>query len=327
MAPLVSVVVTTYNHAPYILAALKSVLDQTWRDYELIVVDDGSTDGTLDEIARCPGPVSLLAKKGQGVAGSRNAGIREARGDLLAFLDGDDLWEPDKLTHQVAAAHEYPRAGLIAVNGIQFCGGDIRLESLLFPPVTERLRGRDSVTLRCYEDLLRHNLIATTSQVMIRRAVLDAVGFSDLRFPVSSDWDLYIRIAESYEMTFLSKRLTRWRYLATSASGPERLRPLRWGPDEIEILKKHLHSARAPYRPLIRALLKEKITNVANATYVYGREVDIVWARGQLLALLRRNPTSRVLAMLLVASWLPYSLTKAVRRSLRPARRRPYPNR
>src|SRR5258705_8394034 len=124
MAPLVSVVVTTYNHAPYILAALQSVLDQTWRDYELLVVDDGSTDGTLDQISRCRGPISLIAQKGRGVAGSRNTGIRQARGELLAFLDGDDLWEPDKLAHQVAAAQEHPDAGLTAVNGVQFSGGD-----------------------------------------------------------------------------------------------------------------------------------------------------------------------------------------------------------
>jgi glycosyltransferase involved in cell wall biosynthesis len=197
MPPLVSVIVTAYNHERYIAAAIQSVIDQTYHDYELIVVDDGSTDGTSDRVLAFADDILLVRQENQGIAASRNTGIRHARGQLLAFLDGDDLWEPDKLAHHVAAAKSRPRSGLIVADGVQF-SGDTILHGSLFPPqVATLFGGCDSVTLRCYERLLRGNLISTTSQVLIPRAVLDDVGLSDPRLSIASDWDLYIRIAAS----------------------------------------------------------------------------------------------------------------------------------
>jgi glycosyltransferase involved in cell wall biosynthesis len=317
MPPLVSVIVTAYNHDRYIADTIQSVLDQTYRDYEVIVVDDGSTDGTAERVAAFADRVRYLRQENQGVAGSRNTGIREARGQLLTFLDGDDLWEPEKLAHHVAAAGDHPRSGVIVVDGVQFSGATILHESLFPPGVTALLGGAESVTLSCYERLLRGNLIASTSQILIPRAVLDDVGLSDPRLPVSSDWDLYIRIAASYEITFLRKRLVRWRYLATSASGPEHLRPLRWAVDHIAILKKHRRSAPSQYQAVIRTLLREKTAETADQTYWYGRQSDPAWARRHLLTLLRQHPFSPVLVAFLLASYLPRPLVRLVGRTLR----------
>jgi glycosyltransferase involved in cell wall biosynthesis len=322
MPPLVSVIVTTYNHERYIAAAIQSVVDQTYRDYELIVVDDGSTDSTCDRVLAFPDDIHLVRQKNQGVAASRNTGIGHARGQLLAFLDGDDLWEPDKLAHQVAAARSRPRSGLIVVDGVQFSEDMILHETLFSPQVATLLGGCDSVTLRCYERLLHGNLISTTSQVLVPRAVLDEFGLSDPQLPIASDWDLYIRIAASYDITFLQKKLVRWRYLETSASGPEHLRPFRWAKDDIAILKKHRRSAPPEYRPLIRTLLTQKLTETADQTYWYGRQSDAAWARRHLLTLLRQNPSSPAVAVFLLAMCLPRPVVRFVARILPAAIRR-----
>lgn len=295
------------------------MLDETFRAYELIVVDDGSTDGTPERISAFSGDIVSVRQKNQGVAGARNSGIRYAHGTLLAFLDGDDVWEAEKLEHQVATATRHPRSGLIVVDGVRFSGNTILRESLFPPQVADLLRGRHSATLPFYERMLRGNVISTTSQVLIPRAVLDDIGVSDMRFPICSDWDLYIRIAASYDVTFLDRHLVRWRYLETSASGPEELRVLRWALDSIAILKKHLRLAPRQYQSLIRSLLREKTSETAAATYWYGRQYDTPWARRHLLALVRRNPVSMVLAGYLLALYLPRPLVRRVGRALRPA--------
>jgi len=317
MRPRVSVIITTYNHEAFIAEAVQSVLDQTYGDYELIVVDDGSVDGTLGQIARFGGRVGLIRQPNQGIAASRNTGIQHSRGELLAFLDGDDVWEPGKLECQVGAAAAHPASGLIAVDGVQFSGPSVLCPTLLAPSVNDLLSGRDSVTLRCYEQLLRGNLISTTSQVMIPRYVFDAVGLSDRRFPISSDRDLYIRIGARYEMTFVGRSLTRWRYLPTSASGPEEVRWLRWAADDIGILKKQLRLGLPAYRPLVRQILRRDLREAAGTAYYHGLQTDRAFARRYLLALLRENVTDPVLASFLVALYLPRFVSRAVGTTLR----------
>src|SRR5215831_12648143 len=97
-APTVSVIITTYNQAAYIPATIVSVLDQMYRDFEIILVDDGSTDSTSRDILSYRDRLTYIRQSNQGVPAARNVGIRHANGRLLAFLDGDDLWEPTKLT-------------------------------------------------------------------------------------------------------------------------------------------------------------------------------------------------------------------------------------
>jgi glycosyltransferase involved in cell wall biosynthesis len=324
-APTVSVVVTAFNHERFIGTALESVLAQSYRDYEIVVVDDGSSDSTRQRVCAFGNRVRLFTQGNQGVAGSRNAGIRQARGGLVAFLDGDDIWEADKLACQVEAVGRHPSSGLFAVDGVQFGEAGVLRPTLFGPPVAGLLCGRDSVTLRCCAQFLEQNLISTMSQVMIPRTVLDTVGPSDSAFPLASDLDLYIRIASRYDVTFIGRTLTRWRYLASSASGPEEVRDLRWAADGIEILKKHLRDGMFKDSRLLRSILVHRINAAANAAYYYGVSGNVAFARRYLLRLLAANPTSHALPVLLLGLYTPRPIARFLGRPLRRMFRLPHP--
>ena len=167
MKPLVSVVVTAHNHGPYIGPALESVLAQTYPNTELIVVDDGSNDSTADIAASFIPRVRLLRRRGLGVAGARNAGVRAARGELIALLDGDDIWEPEKLAIQVEAAIINPQAGLIAVDGVEFDENGIRRPSLFSDRVRRLLAGAAPLGSR-----VRHLRYVNLSDAKARNADL-----------------------------------------------------------------------------------------------------------------------------------------------------------
>lgn len=285
MNPSVSVVITTYNQAQYIAETVLSALNQTYRHLEVIVVDDGSTDQTEARLAPFRERVALVRQENQGVAASRNTGVRSAKGELIAFLDGDDLWEPDKLAVQVAAYQAHPRSGLIAVDACTFSGTEVLRKSSL-PWATILSAGEGEVsTGRFYDDLVRGPFIFTTSQVMIPARVLEAVGPSDGRFKFASDYDLYLRIASQYDITFVRQVLTRWRYLPTSASGPADFRRFRYLAEDVAILKKHLSITTSTSRRLVREIMQKKTFAASQDAYCRGREPDGGWCREYLLNL------------------------------------------
>ena len=331
MNPLVSVVVTTYNQAPYIQQALQSVFDQTYPNFEVIVVDDGSTDDTPTKLGPFMDRIVYVRQENPGVAASRNAGIQKAKGEFIALLDGDDLWELGKLAIQVEALRRFPSAGLIAVNGIEFDEHGVIGTSLFDREFLDRL---DSSTESdhqfkylpesCYRLFLVGNRIWTVSQVMIPRCVLERVGPSDSSLPIASDYDLYLRILKNYRMAAVDKSLTRWRYLPSSASGPRELRPLRWWDDEIRVLIKHLTVANAEDRDLVANQIRMWSICLVRGLYHYGLN-DLqskTWASWRLIGLLQRKrvPAAIVIAYL-GALWVPQKwaitlrpyITKALR--------------
>jgi cellulose synthase/poly-beta-1,6-N-acetylglucosamine synthase-like glycosyltransferase len=317
MNPLVSVVVTTFNHAPYIEQALESVFSQTYPNVEVIVVDDGSSDETPARLAHFQGKIISIRQQNQGIAASRNTGVHRSTGEFVAFLDGDDLWEPEKLAMQVAAAQIYPRSGLIVVDGVHFDSTGILAQSLLDSPhVTGFLASTKGVyvTGSCYNLLLEENFISTSSEVMVPTRVLRAVGASDTRFRVSSDYDLYLRIAASYDVTIVKRALTKWRYLPTSASGPRDLRFLIWAEEDIEVWKKQLRYASEQYQSLIAHQIRKRQLAMAQRAYHYGRKTDRGWASRYLLRLIMRNRSSPVILPFLVGLWFPERLVHRVAR-------------
>lgn len=111
--PLVSIIIAAYNSEKFIADALESVYDQTYTNYEVIIVDDGSTDGTAAALAPWRDSITLIQKKNGGISSARNAGIAHAKGEFFAILDADDVWLPTKLAEQVAFAQNNTSAGII----------------------------------------------------------------------------------------------------------------------------------------------------------------------------------------------------------------------
>ena len=111
--PLVSVIIPTYNSSQYIKEAIDSVLAQTYKNFEIIVIDDGSTDNTKEVLAPYLSVIKYIYKNNGGPASARNRGIKEANGEFVAFLDADDVWKPDRLARGVDILDQRPEVGLI----------------------------------------------------------------------------------------------------------------------------------------------------------------------------------------------------------------------
>jgi glycosyltransferase involved in cell wall biosynthesis len=204
--PLISVVIPAYNAEPYIADTVRSVLDQTCQDLEIIVVDDGSKDGTLAALAPFGDRVRVHRQANGGVARARNTGVSLATGSWIAFLDADDLWLPHKLEQQLtcsAAPMTYTDRFNIGARG------DLpELQS----EVT-RMHGGDVFTAL----LLECNFITNTS-VMIRRELFESLGGFYTGLNGTEDWDLWIRVAERHQIGFIAEPLVRYRFHEASIS-------------------------------------------------------------------------------------------------------------
>ena len=198
-SPLVSVVIPSYNTAKYIPATLNSVLSQTFRDFEILVVNDGSPDTPQLERALQPfgAQIRYIRQTNRGPSSARNTGIREAHGKYIAFLDSDDLWFPEHLANQVSALQNDPSLGLTYANGIHV--EDERPVSTAF----DRTPQREPVT---FDSLLREDAtVSTSSTVALRRPLLEA-GLFDEGLRRCEDFDLWLRVAhQGVRMSFTRK--------------------------------------------------------------------------------------------------------------------------
>lgn len=199
--PTVSVIVPAYNAGQTIAAALESVLTQTFTDYEVIVVDDGSTDDTRQQVEACGHRVVYLRQRNAGPAHARNTGLTKARGSLIAFLDADDVWLPRKLERQVRYFAEHPQAALLH--------GAALVSAMPTPALLESC---DEIPLdtpaeppaRAFAAIFHGDVDVNTLTVMARREAIDmAGGFDERRELHVEDWDLWLRIAARYLVGYL----------------------------------------------------------------------------------------------------------------------------
>ena len=208
----VSVIIPAYNCETYIADTLNSVLGQTLKDLELIVVDDGSTDRTREIVASYGAPVRLLTQANSGVCAARNYGIREATGQYICLMDHDDYWFPDKLALQLEQMCEHPETGLVYSTFIWWYP-DVEgvfpspssFDAALWPA------GIDEEFSGWIYHLLLLDCWVLTSAALIRAEVFDKCGVFDESLPYSEDWDLWLRISREYSFIKLNKPLTLYR--------------------------------------------------------------------------------------------------------------------
>ncbi|HXS72800.1 MAG TPA: glycosyltransferase [Rhodanobacteraceae bacterium] len=210
-APVVSVVTPSYNAAATISDTIASVAAQTWREFELIVVDDGSSDHTpmlLAQHARRYPWISWCMQANAGAAAARQTAISLARGEFIAFLDADDVWAPNKLALQIAAFGRNPRAAFVYADARDFQSDRERPQTLF----EQKRPARGNVLRALFE---RGNFILTSS-AMVRKSVLREVDGFDLTRRINEDVDLWFRVAERHEFDYVPEVLVRRRLLPDS---------------------------------------------------------------------------------------------------------------
>ncbi len=186
--PRVSVIIPTYRHAAYVGETIASVLAQTFRDFELIIVNDGSPDNTADvlrPLIRSNACIRYVEQSNGGQASARNHGLRLAQGEFLAYLDDDDLWPPDKLAWQVPLLECHPEAAFVYGAHIMF-HPDGRTES---DPIKPR-------SGQFYNAMLEHWLIRSPGQTLLRASAVRDIGGWDESIRGSDDWDLNLRLLQ-----------------------------------------------------------------------------------------------------------------------------------
>src|SRR4051812_15359361 len=260
MPELVSTIIPTYNRAPLLVRALDSVAAQGYRPIEVVIIDDGSTDNTV-EVVRGRTPylesrgikVLFHQQQNQRAPKARNVGMKMATGSIFAFLDSDDLWLPEFLQTVVRLLDEHPECGM-AFSGILGIDYEDRVfaerRTYLDPEPVE------GVLREPFNRIMRY-MPTQTSGVVVRRSVIEDVGDFDLSLPVVEDWDLWYRIGKKYDMAYTT------RALACNRNHPDNLpkNDTLALSGNIKMNLRHLPDVTDPFsREVLTARIKKQIT-------------------------------------------------------------------
>lgn len=203
MRPLVSAIIPNYNYARYVGEAVESALSQTYSNIEVIVVDDGSTDNSLEVLAQYRDRIKIIRQENSGVSVARNRGVAESSGDYIAFLDADDVWLPEKIEKQVRRIQSEDSIGIVHVGVIDIDASGKELATHL-----NGMEGEVASELMMFE---RAVILGGGSGVMIPRKVFDKVSGFDEALSTSADWDLYFRISCDFSVGFIGEPLLKYR--------------------------------------------------------------------------------------------------------------------
>jgi glycosyltransferase involved in cell wall biosynthesis len=278
--PAVTVVITSYQQQDVIRATVLSALGQTLPDVEVVVVDDGSTDASQQVLADLP-RVRLLRQPNAGMGSARNTGAEAAQGEVLCFLDGDDLLHPEALRHGLQH---------LDAAGADFCFGRSRLVDAAGRPLPTVVR--PPVRGDLYRELLRHPWVTPPSTMLVRRRVFEAVGRWDPRLLDASDLDLYLRLARrtsgvDHDEVVVDYRLhSRMRSAAYAVVLADNLRVL---------------EQQAEHTRLDPALERARLEGMEHYRRQYGRKIAVVEWRHAVTARRGVVPATRALARVLAA--------------------------
>ncbi len=301
--PTVSVVIATYNYGRFLAGAIDSVLSQTFQDFEIIIVDDGSTDGTGDVVQAYLGDprIQYVVTEHLGQPRAKNAAIRRARGKYVAFLDADDLWLPAKLQGQLAV---FARGGdnLAVVYCPAHWMDELgrRLKKVGRPPLRGDVLGP-----------LFYRPFICFSTSMVRRDVLEDVGLFDESLPLAIDYDLWLKIGLRYHFDYADEPLAAYRtgHMNLSRRLPERTACV------SRIIRRFLDELGGRQRldpALVRLVLAEHYLDTGNNLAEPSRLRSTAW----FLKSMRTCPTYWPAWKQSVLIWLPRPLVACLRRLL-----------
>lgn len=214
--PKVSVIIPTYNCAPYLPIALNSVLSQTFTDYEIIVIDDGSTDNTQQIVTSFqqanPGKIVYIHQNNQGLACARNTAIKNARGELIALLDADDAWLSDRLQEGVRVMDDDPSVGLVHANITR-----VNEEGKV---ISTPVRDTRFLSGHIFEHIFLRKADVSCPTVMFRKDCCDLLGLFDEQLSRlgCEDREMWLRIAQHFKAVYINKVLALYMIRNTSMS-------------------------------------------------------------------------------------------------------------
>ncbi len=246
--PKVSIVIPAYNTMTFLPETLETVWTQTFPEFEVLIINDGSTDNLEHWVEQQTDPrLRMISQPNQGLAMARNAGIKAAQGEYIALLDADDLWEPTKLEQQVACLDHNPNVGLVytwtaLVDHTGQPSGHI---------IASQVEGE------VWQPFLTQNWITCGSNPLIRRTCFDQVGFFDPQTRGAEDWDMWLRLAQQFQFAVIKAPLVKYRQSINSMSKDC---DLMWAaaraviekqfqdqPTDLLYLRNHCYSAQALY--------------------------------------------------------------------------------
>jgi len=264
--PKVAVVIATYNRANFLPETIESVLQQNFQDYELIVVDDGSTDATRTLLQSYPSQVSYLYQENRGPSAARNLGVRHARAPWIAFQDSDDLSNRDHLATLYAYANQHPDCGMVFANGA-YLGGPFRNRETIIPEAKSRRLANDGVRL---VDLFEKSVVRLQASLISKEAYL-AVGGHDESLRICMDLDLSFRLFMRYPVAYLDRVVFLYRRHHGNAGRNEELRLT----ENIRVIRKLVEQF-----PMAEQELG--LSRIADRTaYRYYRLAKGRWKRGE----------------------------------------------
>jgi len=259
MLPLVSVIIPTYNAEQYIAVAVESVLGQSYRQFELIVIDDGCTDRTAEKLAAYK-EARVIRQGNAGPSAARNHGIRIAKGKYCAFLDSDDIMMPERLKLQVHKMEEHSEAGLVYTDLMTFDENGIvhKSKKEFIKPHSGKVLGK----------LLRENFI-TASTVMVRRDCFKKAGYFDESMNHSEDYKMWLNIAKYYSIEYVDLPLVKYRYHEGSLSR-NRIVINTSSYNVVKTFWEENNEYKQKHRLVHKLSIANQLKNLGNAYYSYG---------------------------------------------------------
>jgi glycosyltransferase involved in cell wall biosynthesis len=286
--PSVSVIIPTYNRCDFVRDAIASVLAQTFQDFELIVVDDGSTDGTEEVVREFP-RTRYFSQENRGVSAARNAGVAASHGELIAFLDSDDLWQPQKLATQVAFFAAQSEAHICQTEEVWLRNG-VRVN-----PRNKHKKPSGDIFAASLQLCL-----VSPSAVMMRRELFDHMGGFDEELPACEDYDLWLRISAREPVHLIEDAL-----VIKRGGHADQLSHRFWGVDRFRVaaLSKLLDAGvlTPTQRQQAEAMLVEKCRILAQGARKRGKDGE---AYRQLAAAYCKKDESRDVATTLIQECL-----------------------